>query len=344
MKIVICNYGYSGYWVACWRELLRRADVQVFTPQTSYPYAQDFLSGLPVKVLSKVEMEDASGIADLVVAEKPDVLVINGWAARSFAALAREPRLKSVRKLLTADTAWDGSPKQWLARFRLFFYVWRFDGMIVGGVRGRRFARWIGFPEKRIYTSIYGYDAAAFGRSRTHWPRRFCFVGRYAPIKGLRTLLAAYARYRARYGAEAWPLDCFGSGELKPDLEATEGVVDHGFIQPWQLPVALENEGAFVFPSLHEPWGVALAEACGSGLPVIVSAAVTSGDDLVEEGVNGFVFPTGDVGALEEALVRMHESGDRLSDMGAASRRKAERFSPGAWADRWMEAINDICR
>ncbi len=79
-------------------------------------------------------------------------------------------------------------------------------------------------------------------------------------------------------------------------------------------------------------------------MPAVVSEAVTSGDDLVEEGVNGFVFKTGDIRALEEALVRMHERGERLSDMGAASRRKAERFSPKAWADRWMEAINDICR
>lgn len=346
MKIAICNQGYSGYWVACWRELMSRANIElrIYTPRTRYPYAADFLGGLPVAILSDAEMVDGSRLREEIAAWHPDVLMISGWASPAFCSLAYEARLKTVKKLLMVDSSWSGSIRQILGRFKLCRFVKALDGIIVGGERGRKFARWIGFPSNRIYTSVYGYDAKAFDQNRVKWPHRFCFVGRYAPVKGLSTLIEAYRQYRLIKGTGAWLLDCYGSGDLKPLLATQEGVVDHGFLQPDKLPDALMDEGVFVFPSLHEPWGVALAEACGSGLPAIVSDKVTSGDDLVEDGVNGFVVKAGSVRQLCAALCKMHDSATVLSQMGAASRTKARKFAPDQWADRWMEAFHDICR
>ena len=346
MRICICNQGYSGYWVACWRELMSREGVElrIYTPQTHYPYAADFLAGLPVTILSAAEMADGTILRNDIAAWHPDVLLISGWASPVFCSLAHDERLKDIKKLLMMDSAWSGSIRQILNRFRLRRFVKQLDGVIVGGERGRKFARWLGFPAKRIYTSIYGYDAKSFEKDRAEWPRRFCFVGRYAPVKGILTLVEAYREYRTVKGNEAWPLDCYGNGDLKDVLAAQEGIVDHGFLQPDKLPDALLDEGVFVFPSLHEPWGVALAEACGSGLPAIVSDKVTSGDDLVEDEVNGFVFKAGSVRQLCAALCKMHDSAALLPKMGTASKVKARHFAPDRWANRWMEAIHDICR
>ena len=346
MKIAILSMGYSGYWVACWRELQRRPGVElkIYTPQTKYPYADDFLKGLNVRIFSADEMANDELVRDEVFAAEPDVLVIGGWASHAFVSTVYDNRAKSVVKIMTMDSSWEGSLRQILSRFKIHGLVRRFDAAIVGGARGRKFARWIGFKKNRIYTSIYGYDAEAFDVARTSWPKRFCFVGRYAPVKGLSTLLAAYGAYRQKVGSDAWPLDCYGSGPLKDELAKVEGVVNHGFVQPNDLPHALAQEGVFVFPSLYEPWGVALAEACGSGLPAIVSDKVTSGDDLVEDGVNGYVVKARDSLALCRALCQMHENYDKLPDMGKVSQRKAAFFAPKPWADRWLEAIDDIRR
>lgn len=348
MKIVICNMGYSGYWAACWRELMHRADVKIFSPQTRYPYASDILSGIPIKILTDTEMSNVRLVEDLVAMEYPDVLIVGGWASSAFNALSRSHKLRNAVKILIIDSSWNGSLRQILARFRLRGLVKSYNGIIVGGHRGRRFARWIGFPQERIFRSIYGYDAEAFKvalESRASlWPRRFCFVGRYAPVKGLDVLLKAYRKYRLQVGGAAWPLDCYGSGCLSDILSKAEGVVDHGFIQPDKLPMILAEEGVFVMPSLHEPWGVALAEAAGAGLPLVCSDMVTSGDDLVRNGVNGYVVKAGDIGQLSNALVRMHESYPNLKTMSVESVRLAEEFSPKKWADRWMEAIDVLSR
>src|SRR5206468_2594937 len=62
---------------------------------------------------------------------------------------------------------------------------------------------------------------------------------------------------------------------------------------------------AFVMPSRSETWGMAMQEAAAAGLPLIASEAPGAGYDLIEEGVNGFRVPVGDVEALRRALTRV---------------------------------------
>jgi len=348
MKIVILNMGYSGYWIACWRELASRNGIclKIFSPQTRYPYSSSFLDGIPITIFNQKEMADKAFVCDKIAIEKPDVIMFGGWASTSFRAVAHDRRFSTAKKIVMIDSAWTGSLRQILQRFRLHEFVKNMKGIIVAGERGRQYARWLGFKSEQIFSSIYGYDAAAFepcmGMRPDSWPKRFCFVGRYARIKGLESLLAAYRIYKNERGSDAWPLDCYGSGEMKQVLDCEDGVVDHGFLQPSDLPRALSKEGVFVFPSLHEPWGVALVEAAGAGLPIICSDQVASGLDIVKPEFNGLVFPAGNARRLAASLIRMNDRYDNLKMMGERSKMMAEAFSPSVWCDRWMEAIKCI--
>lgn len=349
MKVVICNMGYSGYWVACWRELMKHVELVVITPQTRYPYSEETTKGLPIRILSAEEMDSPSSVAKIVVVENPDVLVVGGWTSRVFSSLVYHRSLQSVTKVLIVDSAWEGSWRQIFSRFRLWRYVRQFDGIIVGGERGRKFARWIGFRADKIFRSIYGYDADAFKTChakrmmKSSWPRRFCFVGRLVPVKGLSVLKDAYGRYRERV-ANPWPLDCYGTGILMDSLGEEEGVTIKGFLDPCDLPQALVGEGVFIFPSLREPWGVALVEAAGAGLPIICSDMVTSGDDVVRQGRNGYIVKTGDAKSLCKAMIAMHSRYAELPQMGEESMRLAKDFSPMVWCRRWMEAFHALGR
>ena len=60
-----------------------------------------------------------------------------------------------------------------------------------------------------------------------------------------------------------------------------------------------------VLPSSFEPWGLVLNEAMCGGLPVVASDKVGAAADLVRDGVNGFVYPAGNVGALADRLQRV---------------------------------------
>ncbi len=79
---------------------------------------------------------------------------------------------------------------------------------------------------------------------------------------------------------------------------------------------------AFVFPSLHEGFGLPPLEAMSLGTPVIAAATSISAEVL---GDAALLFPAGDAGALAESVRRLlREPGLRATLMEAGYRRAAQ--------------------
>ncbi len=70
-----------------------------------------------------------------------------------------------------------------------------------------------------------------------------------------------------------------------------------GFLQVGDLPRWYAHAGAFVLPSLMEPWGLVVNEAAASGLPLLVSNRAGCSATLVPdpEGTTGARFDPMDV-------------------------------------------------
>jgi glycosyltransferase involved in cell wall biosynthesis len=80
----------------------------------------------------------------------------------------------------------------------------------------------------------------------------------------------------------------------------------------------------FVLPSRHEPWGLIVNEVMNAGRAVIVSDEVGCQPDLVEDGVEGCVFPAGDVAALTDALRKVLATPQTAETMGRRALAKIE--------------------
>jgi glycosyltransferase involved in cell wall biosynthesis len=94
---------------------------------------------------------------------------------------------------------------------------------------------------------------------------------------------------------------------------------------------ALAAFDVLAMPSRREPWGRVAAEALIAGVPVV--AAASGGlPEVVRDGVDGFLYPPGDVGALADRLRTLLDDPDLRARMGAAGREGAGRFSPSAHA------------
>jgi len=91
----------------------------------------------------------------------------------------------------------------------------------------------------------------------------------------------------------------------------------------------------FAFPSFYRE-GVprVLLEAASTGLP-LVAADVPGSRDVVADGVNGYLVPSRDVGAMSEAVLRLAASPDLRRSFGERSRELAlTRFDLAAVAAR----------
>jgi len=262
--------------------------------------------------------------------------------------LMSHPALEQARIILGMDSPWRGTAVQRLSRWRLRNIVQHSDMVVTAGERSAEYARHMGVSIDKIRSGYYGFDYERFSpiverrSSRPgEWPRQFLFVGRYVPQKDLATLMTAYAHYRAGV-ADPWGLTCCGSGPDGVLLQGQPGVTDAGFTQPGDQPAIFATHGAFVLPSNFEPWGVVLAEAAASGLPLLCTTACGAGVDLVRESINGFMTRPGDAHGLARAMRWMHDHEDQLAAMGRTGRELARNFSAEVWADRWHNYMIDL--
>lgn len=346
LRIAFCWTGLTGYMPSCWRALAKLPDVEqriyIETRRAStaqHAFREDGLDGLRVRVR---ERDDCAGVGawlDELVEFRPDLVEVTGWVGRLQRAVVRSPRLSSTPKILGLDLSYRGTWRQRLAPYVLRSYLRRFCAVCVPGERAAAYARHLGFAEAQIERGLYGFDydgfaEAAQARPVLPWPARFVFVGRYCEDKGVDVLLKAYRCYRLRV-PRPWPLTCCGMGPLADAVCREEGVTDAGFLQPEQMPGFLAGQGVFILPSRYEPWGVALGEACASGLPVIASRACGSTAELVRAYDNGLLCEAGSSESLVDAMLWMHGRADELPVLSARSQALARPYAAQAWARSW---------
>jgi glycosyltransferase involved in cell wall biosynthesis len=354
IRVVFCWAEVSGYAAACWRALARRPGIDLHVVHidrlgaTPNPFDVDALmDGISNDMLDTSSADLDGRILNAVAGRDPDIVVLCGWVFWPYTRLVRAATLKRARKLLGMDTPWRGTFMQRLARYRLAHFIRDVDLVVTAGERSAEYARRIGVDPVRLRTGYYGFDFCSFashGAGRpVPWPRQFLYVGRYVPVKDLRTLLRAYELYRQNVD-DPWGLTCRGTGPDADLLAGVPGVVDGGFAQPAALPDIFAAHGAFVLPSRFEPWGVVIAEAAASGLPVLCSTACGAAADLVRPYYNGVVVTPEDPESLARAFRWIHDHETELPTIGRRGQALADAFSADAWAQRWhnymLEALH----
>jgi glycosyltransferase involved in cell wall biosynthesis len=141
-----------------------------------------------------------------------------------------------------------------------------------------------------------------------------------------------YLQARTLLGPNAPAALFAGDGPLENEVRSATGVRHLGFQQQKELIELFALAETTVVPSVSEPWGVVVNDALAAGCPVIVSDAVGAAEDLVRDGVNGRVYPAGDVGALAAALQLPPVTGD-------ASRGRIERWTYDFAVEQFLEAV-----
>jgi len=240
------------------------------------------------------------------------------WLAMTAAAATRTPLLlrgesnllnpvSPVKKLLKS-----GLLKPLFAATAGFLSIGRYN---------TEFYRNWGVPTDKIYLAPYAVDndywmarSASLGTRKSQLKRELgfdpdipvvLFAGKLIAVKRPFDLLQAFDQVSKRVAAS---LIFLGDGELRQELETyarQRGLTNVrfvGFKNQTEIAPFFALADAFVLPSGCEPWGLVINEAMCFGLPVIASDKVGAGGDLVQPGVNGSVYPVGDVAMLSRHL------------------------------------------
>lgn len=180
-------------------------------------------------------------------------------------------------------------------------------------------------------------DATASGG-----PLRIITTGSLIWCKGHEFALSAIRRLKDR-GIPA-RFTIIGDGAEKQrvlytmyDLGIDDSVDLIGRLPPDQVRDRLREADVFLLSSLSEGISNAALEAMACGLPVVTTDCGGM-REAIEDGVEGFVVPVRDPGAIADALARLAENPESRRSMGQAARRRAVReFDLEHQIERWAE-------
>jgi glycosyltransferase involved in cell wall biosynthesis len=189
-------------------------------------------------------------------------------------------------------------------------------------------------PE-RVFLVHNGVDGDRFPQSAgDHAPPRVLYVGLLTPRKGVLDLIAA-SRMLTEEGLEheLWLLG--GTPDEGPSAAepvhaaAQDHAVLLGTRPPEAMPAAYADADVFCLPSWWEAMPLSVLEAMAAGLPV-VATDVGDVDQVVEEGVTGYVVPKQSPEQLAAALRKLLVDRELRQQLGAAGRERARRQFSGA--------------
>ena len=160
-------------------------------------------------------------------------------------------------------------------------------------------------------------------------PVTFLLIARLLANKGVREYAAAARQLRQKYAA----VRCLLVGPTEKGL----GGIPENEVQRWQNEGTIEYLGrindvrpsissssVYVLPSYREGTPRTVLEAMSMQRAVITTD--TAGcRETVENGVNGFLVPVGDVGSLVTTMQRFVENPQLIVEMGKRSRQMAEK-------------------
>jgi glycosyltransferase involved in cell wall biosynthesis len=161
------------------------------------------------------------------------------------------------------------------------------------------------------------------------------YLGRLDPRKGVEDVCLAAGAVDAEFRLAGAPL--LATAEYLALLDALAERAGEGRVRfvgpvtsPWDFLLGVD---VLVVPSRREPWGRVAAEALAAGVPVIAAAAGGL-PEIVRDGVDGLLYPPGDVDRLIE-LLRTTLSDDALrTRLSAAGRCAVRRFDPDLHTER----------
>jgi glycosyltransferase involved in cell wall biosynthesis len=198
----------------------------------------------------------------------------------------------------------------------------------------RDVARDFGIASERIEVVPLGVDDGFVPPTTPRVPGRLlAMASADAPLKGIATLLEAFAKLRTeRSGLELYLVTKPQAGGRTEQLVRSLAIEDHVHfvhgVSDVELVELMGSAQIACVPSLYEGFSLPTAELMACATPLVVSRAGAIPEVVGPDGECADLVTPGDVGELVSAIGALLDDPDRRARMGAAGRARAlERFS-----------------
>lgn len=201
-----------------------------------------------------------------------------------------------------------------------------------------------GIAEEKIIQVPFGVDIQALRPvPKEDDIFRIVYVGGMTIRKGIHYLLEAASKLKFK-NYELWLIGSMSTG-IKPFFKKYKGCFKYlGHIDYNLLYKYYSQSSVFVLASIEEGLATVILQALACGLPVICTTN-SGGEDIVRNGIDGFVIPIRDIEILKEKIVYFYENPTLCKTMGQSAReRVSNNFTWDDYGNRIVDAYLNLLK
>ena len=367
MRVALLTNFIPPYRLSLFRAIAEQAgDLRVFVStrmEKGRPWQADW-SGLDVVLQRTWTMNHMWGNGDFQeVAERhipydtltqlrrwaPDVIIAGELGPRSIQAMwyGRLTRTPVVVWATLSDYLEAGRSKLVHAiRGRL---VRRASAVIVNGEGGADYIKRLGVADERLLRIPCTTDMEPFFDLPIQpGGVELVYIGAISERKGLHKFLDGLAVCARNAPDKKFNLTVVGDGPMRASLQqrtlpGNVSVRWVGAVAYEELPQWFRIGTVFAFPTLGDEWGVVVNEAMAAGLAVLGSRYSQAVEELVRDGVNGWIFQPDSTASMVAALERVYATPTpELTRMREQARATARQLEPYAAATKIVNRLTAL--
>ena len=303
-----------------------------------------------------------TGLLEALRRFNPDVAVTLGYNTNYsiFLLLLKVLRKRFSLIYMSDSKADDG--KRYAIKERLKrVLVSEFDAALVAGEKHRAYAESLGIPMTRSRIGFDVIDVDYFlAASRTALanasrvrggfclPSRYLLcVSRFVKRKNVDLLIEAFCRSGVH--AEGLSLVLVGQGpcgsEIRKEIQRRR-MGDHikilASVANRDMPAIYSLAEFVVLASAFDQWGLCVSEAFATGKPAIVTRTCGVANEIVVDGVNGFIVDPGDVAALADRIARLATNEALREKYSQNAVSSIRRWTPTLFATNVIELAESV--
>ena len=183
-----------------------------------------------------------------------------------------------------------------------------------------------GFPEKKIIKIPYGVDLKEFQKKKSNKKKgllfRIIYTGTLSIRKGVLYLLKSFEELNLKNSQLLMIGNVDSEIKLKINkYRSNKKIVFKKSISQSKLSEQYSSSNVFITCSIEEGLSMVQLQAMSCGLPIICTPN-SGGDEIVDNGIDGFILPIRDIKELKKKILYLYNNQSICFEMGMRAQKK----------------------
>lgn len=233
-------------------------------------------------------------------------------------------------------------------KFKKYLNSFQINWVETAGMKGRLEKQ--GIENCEVMPNFKRLSIASIDISKQKFsePYRFCIFSRVMREKGIEDAIDAIESINEEAGKEICSLDIYGRIDdgyverFEKVLKQVTNAIQYKGMVPYDKSVdAIKDYYALLFPTYWKGEGFpgTIVDAFSAGLPVIATDW-NCNSEIVENEINGVLYPNEEIRTLKEAIMYMINNSDKIIQMKGKCLKTAQIYQPDIYIKKIINTIN----